>query len=126
MPTVTYWKESDATGVSHETVHEGVGEIKIRRFFYGQSKMAARFHIWELPPGVVEGSHAHAGEDALEEVYYILQGRGVMQIAGEAVEVSPGDAVLVPPGVDHDLRSLGPEPLRLVLMFGPPAEANWG
>ena len=31
------------------------------------------------------------------EVYYMLSGKGIMHIDSEAVEVSPGDAVSIPP-----------------------------
>jgi len=44
----------------------------------------------------------------------------MMRIEGEEVPVEPGDAVLVPPGVDHGLYNSGTEPLRLVLLFGEP------
>jgi mannose-6-phosphate isomerase-like protein (cupin superfamily) len=116
-----YWKQTDADGIEPELgVHAGEGLIKIRRFFYGQSRLAARFHVWELAPGATEGDHTHAGDYTLEEIYYFLQGQGELTVEGRAVPVRPGDAVLVPPGVDHGLRNTGPEPLRLVLVFGPP------
>jgi mannose-6-phosphate isomerase-like protein (cupin superfamily) len=46
------------------------------------------------------------------------------RIAGEEVAVAPGDAVLVPPGVDHGLYNTGTEPLRLVLLFGEPRSSG--
>ena len=40
------------------------------------------------------------------------------------VPVTAGDAVLVPPGVDHGFRNTGTEPLRLILLWGEPQAAG--
>lgn len=44
----------------------------------------------------------------------------MMWIEGEEIPVTAGDAILVPPGVDHGFRNIGDEPLWLVLLFGKP------
>ena len=57
-------------------------------------------------PGASEGDHTHGGDAdgrPLEEIYYFLSGHGMMRIAGEEVAVAPGDAIMVPPVVDHGL-----------------------
>ena len=119
----TYWKESDAEGVyPYEAMHGGDGTVRMRRFFKDVSKVGVTFDVWELDPGVSEGNHVHEGERSLEETYYFLEGEGVMWIAGEDVPVAAGDAVLVPPGVDHGFRNTGSGPLRLVVLFGKPSE----
>jgi mannose-6-phosphate isomerase-like protein (cupin superfamily) len=121
MPTPTYWKQTDSTDLrAQPAIHEGEGTILRRLFFREQSQLGVRFDVWELPPGASEGCHTHAGADALEEVYYVLAGQGMMRIEDEEVALAPGDAVLVPPGIDHGLFNTGPEPLRLVLLFGKP------
>jgi len=118
----TFWKESDSTDIRpQDAIHDGEGTILRRMFFREQSQLGVRFDVWELPPGVSEGNHVHGGEKALEEVYYFLHGHGTMWIEGEEVAVAPGDAVMVPPGVDHGLANTGTEPLRLVLLFGKPS-----
>lgn len=118
-----YWKQSDTTDVRLvDAIHEGQGAIRIRPFFNGLSKTGVHFHVWELAPGVSEGAHVHEGDDNYEETYYFLQGRGVMTVEGRDVPVQAGDAILVPPGVDHGFRNTGDEPLRLVLLFGKPRE----
>lgn len=130
MPT--YWKQSDSTDLrEHAAMHGGDGVIVRRSFFREQSQLAVRFDVWELAPGVSEGSHTHGGASAsdgderpLEEIYYFLQGSGVMWMDGEDVPVTAGDAVMVPPGVDHGFRNTGTEPLRLVLLWGPPQAAS--
>jgi mannose-6-phosphate isomerase-like protein (cupin superfamily) len=115
-----YLKESDSTNVRIAPVHEGTGEIRIRHFFKGASQTGVNFHVWELAPGVSEGKHIHAGDENYEETYYFIQGEGMMWIDDEEVPVTAGDAVLVPPGVDHGFQNTGRIPLKLVLLFGKP------
>jgi mannose-6-phosphate isomerase-like protein (cupin superfamily) len=53
-----------------------------------------------------------------EEFYYVLAGRGLMEIDGEIREVGVGDAILIPPGAWHQIRAL--EPLRILCCCAPP------
>ncbi|MFZ4595621.1 MAG: cupin domain-containing protein [Verrucomicrobiaceae bacterium] len=53
-----------------------------------------------------------------EEFYFILEGRGVMEINGTTREVAPGDAILIPPGVWHQITAS--EPLRFLCCCAPP------
>ena len=125
MPAATYWKETDSTDLrAQAAIHEGEGTILRRLFFRQRSQLPIRFDIWELPPGASEGDHIHGSDDALEEIYYFLEGQGKLVIEGEEVAVTRGDAVLVPPGVDHGLYNTGTAPLRLVLLWGEPQAAG--
>ena len=36
-----------------------------------------------------------------EEIYYILDGHGEMQVGNETRPVGPGDAIAIPPGARH-------------------------
>jgi len=56
-----------------------------------------------------------------DEVYVVLQGRGVLEVEGEAVEVSEGKAAFVPAGADH--RFTGYEGLSVLVVFSRPHEA---
>ena len=53
-----------------------------------------------------------------EEFYFILEGRGTMEIDGEQREVAPGDAILIPPGCWHTITAR--EPLRFLCCCAPP------
>jgi mannose-6-phosphate isomerase-like protein (cupin superfamily) len=55
-----------------------------------------------------------------DEVYVVLQGRGVLSIEGESVEVSEGKAVFVPAGADHQFT--GYEGLSVLVVFTRPHE----
>lgn len=69
-----------------------------------------------LPPGATVPPHHH---EVLEEVYYILEGSGLMTVGDEQREVSAGDAVYIPRHHRHTLTNTGAEPMRILLVCGP-------
>lgn len=69
-----------------------------------------------LPAGAEVGRHFHA---RTEEIYYVLDGAGVMTVAGETREVGAGDAVYIPRGAAHTLRNTGARPMKILLVCGP-------
>ncbi len=72
-------------------------------------------HRVRVPPGKEAFIyHSHAVE---EEFVYILEGRGVAEIAGEEFEVGPGDFMGFPaPSVPHHLKN--PNDSDLVYLMG--------
>lgn len=68
-----------------------------------------------LPTGCATDRHYHQRS---EEFYYLLEGRGMMEISGEEREVGPGDAVLIPAGAWHQIRAI--ESLRFLCCCAPP------
>lgn len=69
-----------------------------------------------LPPGCAVTPHHHR---EIEEIYYVVSGRGLMTVGDETREVNAGDAVYVPRNHRHSLRNNGSEPIRLILVCGP-------
>ena len=69
--------------------------------------------IAEITPGSKLMRHHH--EPA--ETYYIMSGRGEMEIEGRRHAVGPGCAVYIPPGARHAIRCTGTEPLVFVFSF---------
>jgi mannose-6-phosphate isomerase-like protein (cupin superfamily) len=59
-----------------------------------------------------------------EEIYYIVEGSGVMEIDGEEREVGVGDAILIPPGAWHRIEASPAGPLRLLCACAPPWTAE--
>jgi mannose-6-phosphate isomerase-like protein (cupin superfamily) len=53
-----------------------------------------------------------------EEIYFILEGEGVMEIDGEERRVGPGDGILIPRGAWHRIRAIGR--LRFLCGCAPP------
>jgi mannose-6-phosphate isomerase-like protein (cupin superfamily) len=69
-----------------------------------------------LPPGCAVKPHRHR---QIEEIYYIVSGRGLMTVGDETREVGPGDAVYIPRGNRHTLENSGEDPIKLILVCGP-------
>lgn len=55
-----------------------------------------------------------------EEIYFILEGEGRMEIDGVVRRVGPGDAILIPPGAWHEIAVDGDEVLRFLCACAPP------
>jgi mannose-6-phosphate isomerase-like protein (cupin superfamily) len=69
-----------------------------------------------LEPGQATARHYH-GES--EELYYLLEGSGEMEVDGERAGVGPGDAILIPPGAWHQIRATGDGALRFLCCCAP-------
>lgn len=59
----------------------------------------------------------HKHED-LEEVYFVLSGRGKMVVGDEEFPIQEGDAFHVPPGAFHVTYNPGIQPLKLLWVTG--------
>ena len=69
-----------------------------------------------LAPGQETQRHYHA---EAEEIYFVVEGEGDLEIDGERRRVAPGDAALIPPGAWHQIRA-GDGPLRFLCCCAPP------
>jgi mannose-6-phosphate isomerase-like protein (cupin superfamily) len=72
-----------------------------------------------LPADGVTTRHYHP---RTEEIYYILSGRGRMEIDGQSRDVGPGDAIAIPPGARHQISNTGPDELRFLCCCSPAYE----
>jgi mannose-6-phosphate isomerase-like protein (cupin superfamily) len=70
-----------------------------------------------VPPGGATQRHYHR---LSEEFYFILEGSAHMEIDGETRLVSPGDAILIPPGAWHQITTASAIPVRLLCCCAPP------
>ena len=68
-----------------------------------------------LEPGQATERHYHA---EAEEIYFVVEGAGEMEVDGERRRVTLGDAVLIPPGARHQIRADG-EGLRFLCCCAP-------
>ena len=69
-----------------------------------------------VPPGAITEAHYHP---QTEEIYYILEGSGVMTINDEQRPVGPGDAIAIPPGATHQIENPHSQPLRFLCCCAP-------
>jgi mannose-6-phosphate isomerase-like protein (cupin superfamily) len=54
-----------------------------------------------------------------EEIYYILEGQGRMQVGEECREVTVGDAIAIQPGALHQLTNTGTQVLKFLCCCAP-------
>lgn len=76
------------------------------------------------PFGVACGRHTHRGG---AEMFFVLDGEGVVEVGDEMHEVKAGSLIVVPPGMEHNVIGTSDRPaLRLfyVLAVAPGHEAD--
>ncbi len=68
-------------------------------------------------PGSEQAQHSHPDS---EQAYVIVEGHGLMRVAGEQQEVSAGTLIFVPRGASHSIRNIGEGKLVCVTATSPP------
>ena len=68
--------------------------------------------LFRLPAGAIDDHEPHSRD----ELYHVVQGRGVLRVRDEDREVSPGSVVFVAAGVQHHFRSITEE-LAILVFF---------
>lgn len=112
----------DARDMASEIKHEmrgGKGDVEITHIFNqeeltGKARLCARITI---NSGCSIGLHEHRTE---EEIFYIINGKGLVNDNGTEREVAVGDAILTGNGASHSIENIGQEPLVLfavILLF---------
>jgi mannose-6-phosphate isomerase-like protein (cupin superfamily) len=61
-----------------------------------------------IPPGASIGDHPHGNE---EEIYFVMEGRGIAELDGKKQPVKKGDVLYNVPGGTHGLANAGDEDL---------------
>ncbi|MCS7206656.1 MAG: dimethylsulfonioproprionate lyase family protein [Dehalococcoidia bacterium] len=92
----------------------GVRDLKLIYPELGVPTKTLIMGIVEIAPGAHSPLHKHN----CEEVYYVLQGRGVLESGGERYDIAQGYAVYNPPDVPHRVFNTGDIPIRLVVVAG--------
>ncbi len=95
--------------------HDGVGVLKHKELFSGEEfKSGLRFMNYTiLPPGTTIGDHKHEND---EEIYVVLEGKGIMHLDGNSFEVKSGSVIRNKPYGTHGLVNTGDSDMR-VLVF---------
>jgi len=90
---------------------------------------ASEVFIVVIEPGGAPPLHQH---DDTEQVFYVLEGAGQLQIGTESERfpVTPGDVVRIPVATPHSIQCMGSEPLRYLAVdcfpgSRPAAEPTW-
>ena len=108
--------------ISESPRHLREGQTSYLLLTEGQADSRHLSITWvEGEPGSQQNLHAHP---ASEQVYVIVAGRGLMQVADEEQEVGPGTMIFIPKGASHAIRNVGSEKLVYVSATSPPFDAT--
>jgi mannose-6-phosphate isomerase-like protein (cupin superfamily) len=72
-----------------------------------------------LSVGASTAPHFHP---LCEEIYFLLEGKGRMQVEDDIRSVAAGDAIAIPPGKRHQITNIGSETLRFLCCCVPAYE----
>ncbi|MGN6177798.1 MAG: cupin domain-containing protein [Mucilaginibacter sp.] len=99
--------------VNESGSHNGGGQTTAFPYFgkFKDAKMVFRKRI--LHPGSTIGYHLQEQQ----EIYYILNGNGELQMNGKTIPVTTGDAILTLPGSSHGLKPAGNDDLSVLIVY---------
>ena len=97
--------------------HAKIGEMvaysdqkRVRKRVFLSDDLVSELVCYE--PGQGTPVHHHPRQD---EIFYVIEGRGIMSVGEEVIEAGAGSTVFVPATVPHDVTAA--DDSRLVLMF---------
>lgn len=84
--------------------------------FFASDKLSVGLAIW------ARGSTDRQRPHSEDEVYYVISGRGAIQVGGVDRQVQPGSLIFVATGVEHRFHDIA-EDLRVLVFWAPPHNA---
>ena len=104
------WETPPAHFDAHSKMLVNPGTAQTQRFDHRISSYQ--------PKGYV-APHRHKVQ---EQIYYILEGEGLMEIDGARTPVGPLTTIFLPPGVEHAIYNTGVTDLRFIVVTCPPED----
>ncbi len=107
---VRHWREAEEM----EPQEEGAVGVKVR-VLIGQEEGAPNFvmRYFTVEPGGQTPYHSHPWEHEV----FVLSGHGEVRQGEETLPVSPGTAVYIPPGEEHQFLNRGDESLVFLCLI---------
>lgn len=75
--------------------------------------------ITTLDIGSQSEPHSHT---AMQEAFYVLEGRGIFFCGEQKIDVRPGTVIHVPNKTEHYALNNGEKPLKLIAVRAPPKD----
>lgn len=91
----------------------GKGSVTLEHFMDIQMANGAGrlFALTTIPPGSSVGLHKHVGDS---EVYYILEGKALVNDNGTEITIGPGDLNFCPDVNSHAIENIGTKDLKYI------------
>jgi mannose-6-phosphate isomerase-like protein (cupin superfamily) len=90
----------------------------IRELYHPGSSPVKDVSVAEAYVKACDETEAHVHITS-QEIYYIIEGSGTMRLGDSLFGVTTGDAILVPPGMPHNVRA-GGNGVRILCICSPP------
>jgi mannose-6-phosphate isomerase-like protein (cupin superfamily) len=108
--------------------HGGEGIYKCKDLISSMDKANRLYikfiHDCVLLPGTTFANHMHESGAPLEEWYYCLSGKGVMNLDGTDYDFLPGDICVCRANGTHGLVNNSGEDLHIVVIYASPIEGQ--
>jgi len=95
--------------------HDVIDNINFRNVVYTAKHIQIVF--MSVPAGEEIGEEVH---DKHDQTFVIVAGEAKVIIGAEKIPVHPGDLIVIPVGVYHNVKSLGPHDLKMYSFCSPP------
>jgi len=95
------------------------GDGTILREFFHPDKDDVDFRYSFACAAVKKGQSSAPHKLSTSELYYILEGTGIMCIDGGSKEVRPGQAIYIPPGSVQNIKNTGDDDLKFICIVDP-------
>ncbi|PKB66819.1 MAG: hypothetical protein BZY81_06290 [SAR202 cluster bacterium Io17-Chloro-G4] len=96
-----------------EVITQHQQEGKLYHEFFRTEKLSLGVYV--LKAGKDDPQRPHSEE----EVYYVLEGQGTIQVAGENRPVSAGSTIFVDVGIEHRFHTITQD-LKILVFWAPP------
>jgi quercetin dioxygenase-like cupin family protein len=87
--------------------------------FVGSDKLKSErmtVGLTEIPPETDMTPHVH---DDKEEIIYVIEGYGEVDVGGSKEKLEPNTAVVFPIGIPHVVKNKGRNTMKFVFIFNP-------
>jgi len=93
-------------------------KAEIRELFHPTNSAVKNMSIAEarVKPGEITEYHFHRKS---QEIYFILEGIGMMEMEGKDKEVRVNDCIFIPAGTKHRIKNIGKRTLRILCQSSP-------